>query len=248
MKLQIVSDLHQEFGFGDIAFDNADVVIFAGDTNLGTKGIEWIKTKIKNIPVIYILGNHEYYKGSYPKTLNQIKDAASNSNIHVLENKAVEIDGITFHGTTLWTDFQLFGSPRVYGSLCQEKMNDYKLIRRDPSYSKLRSIDTFNIHNVSIKWLENSLTTSETKQNIVITHHAPSIKSIPFNYKDDVISSAYASNLESFIEQHQPDYWIHGHLHTPCEYKINKTHVICNPHGYISEKYQGFNSELIISI
>ena len=72
MKIQIISDLHQEFGISELCFDNADLVIFAGDINLGTKGIEWIKSKIKNIPVIYILGNHEYYKGSYPKTLNKI--------------------------------------------------------------------------------------------------------------------------------------------------------------------------------
>ncbi len=91
MKIQIISDLHQEFGITDLSFDNADLVILAGDTNLGTKGIEWVKTKIPEKPVIYILGNHEYYKGSYPKTLNKIKAAAQDSNIHVLENSFVDI-------------------------------------------------------------------------------------------------------------------------------------------------------------
>jgi predicted MPP superfamily phosphohydrolase len=89
MKIQVISDLHQEFGFMNISFDNADLVILAGDINLGTKGIEWIKSTIKNIPVIYVLGNHEYYKGSYPKTLNSIKALASDTNVHVLENKSV---------------------------------------------------------------------------------------------------------------------------------------------------------------
>ena len=45
MKIQIISDLHQEFGFSDLSFDLADVVVLAGDVNLGTKGIEWIKNK-----------------------------------------------------------------------------------------------------------------------------------------------------------------------------------------------------------
>jgi predicted phosphodiesterase len=57
-----------------IIFDNADVIVLAGDVNLGTKGIEWIKEVISDKPVIYVLGNHEYYKGSYPKTLNKIKE------------------------------------------------------------------------------------------------------------------------------------------------------------------------------
>ena len=56
MKIQIISDLHQEFGSTDLSFDNSDVVVLAGDINLGTKGIEWIKTKILDKPVIYILG------------------------------------------------------------------------------------------------------------------------------------------------------------------------------------------------
>lgn len=248
MKIQIVSDLHQEFGFNEISFEKGDVVIFAGDINLGVKGIRWIRSKITDIPVIYVLGNHEYYRGSYPKTLHKIIELAQETNIYVLENNAVEIEGITFHGATLWTNFELFGNPKIYGSICQEKMNDYKLIRRDPSYSKLRSIDTYIMHQVSIKWLENSLQASVTKQNVVITHHAPSIQSVPIKYRSDAISSAYASDLESFILKYQPDYWIHGHIHEPSWYTIGKTQVICNPHGYIHEPYQGFNSELLIDV
>ncbi len=73
MKIQIISDLHQEFGMSELNFDNADVVVIAGDVNVGTKGIDWILSKIKDKPVIYVLGNHEYYKGSYPKTLKKLK-------------------------------------------------------------------------------------------------------------------------------------------------------------------------------
>ena len=40
MRIKIISDLHQEFGLSDLDFSNADLVILAGDTNLGTKGIE----------------------------------------------------------------------------------------------------------------------------------------------------------------------------------------------------------------
>lgn len=248
MKIQIISDLHQEFGFVEINFDQADVVIFAGDTNLGIKGIEWIKSKIKNKPVIYILGNHEYYKGSYPKTLNKIKDSAKDSNIFVLENDSVDIDGVRFHGTTLWTDFSIFGNPIKYGMICQQEMNDYKVIRRDPSYSKMRSIDIFKIFQLSKLWLEESLQKSNARKNIVVTHHAPSIKSVPDHYKNDPVTSAYASNLEDFILKFEPLYWIHGHIHTPSNYFIGKTNVICNPHGYIDEKYNGFDQSLILNV
>lgn len=248
MKIQIISDLHQEFGLTDLSFDHADVVVLAGDVNLGTKGIEWIKTKIPDKPVIYVLGNHEYYKGSYPKTLNKIKDAAQNSNVFVLENSFVDIDGIRFHGTTLWTDFSLFGNPMHYGFICQNGMNDYKQIRRDPSYSKMRSVDIFKIHQLSKVWLTESLESSEGLKNIVVTHHAPSIRSVPEQYKEDPLTSAYASDFEDFIIKQKPLYWIHGHIHTPCRYRIGETEIICNPHGYIDEKYNGYDKELIIEV
>lgn len=249
MKIQILSDLHLEFGSSyALNFDKADIVILAGDTHLGIKGIEWVKKYIPGKKVIYLLGNHEYYKGSYPKTLNKILNAAADSNIHVLENSFVDIQNIRFHGCTLWTDFSVFGDPMQYGMICQQKMNDYKQIKRDPSYSKMRTIDVYGIHQRSKAWLDQSLKDSEQLQNIVITHHAPSLKSVPEIYKNDAVTAAYASNLEGFILEHQPRYWIHGHIHIPCRYEIGKTEIICNPHGYISEKDAGFNPELIIEV
>ncbi|MET3530490.1 Icc-related predicted phosphoesterase [Chryseobacterium flavum] len=248
MKIQVISDLHREFGTTELCFDHSDIVVLAGDINLGTKGIEWIKKAIPRKPVIYVLGNHEYYKGSYPKTLNKIKDTALNSNVFVLENSFVDIEGVRFHGATLWTDFSIFGNPVQYGMLCQSKMNDYKMIRRDPSYSKMRTLDTFKIHQFSKQWLQESLEDSKGLKNIVVTHHAPSIRSVPEHYKEDPVTSAYVSDLEDLIVTYQPLYWIHGHIHTPCRYKIEGTEVICNPHGYIDEKYNGYDRELIIVV
>ena len=71
---------------------------------------------------------------------------------------------------------------------------------------------------------------------------------MPNQYRSDPITSAYASDLELFIKQHQPLYWIHGHIHTPARYQIDQTEVICNPHGYLNEKYNGYSAELIIEI
>lgn len=196
--------------------------------------------------MIYILGNHEYYKGSYPKTLNKIKSAAENTNIRVLEDSFLDIGDIRFHGCTLWTDFALFGNSVEAGMYCQPKMNDYKMIKRDPSYSKMRTVDTFKIHQFSKHWLNESLENSTKEKNIVVTHHAPSLLSVPDNFKNDLLTSAYASNLDDFITKHQPDFWFHGHIHTPCRYSIGKTKVICNPHGYLDDPDNGYDRELII--
>lgn len=248
MKIQIISDLHQEFGMSNISFDNSDVVVFAGDVNLGTKGIEWILLNIKDKKAIYVLGNHEYYKGSYPKTLNKIKSLTENSNVHVLEDSFVDIDDVRFHGCTLWADFSIFGDPMEYGIICQSAMNDYKMIKRDPSYYKMRTVDIYKILQFSRLWLKQSLENSDKSKNIVVTHHAPSIRSVPEQYKYDPITAAYASNMDDFILTHQPNFWIHGHIHTPSRYKIVNTEIICNPHGYIDEPCNGYDKDLIIEL
>ena len=82
----------------------------------------------------------------------------------------------------------------------------------------------------------------------MVTHHATSIQSVPEKLRSDVLSSAYASNLEATILKYRPDYWIHGHIHEPAKYTVGDTTVLCNPHGYIDEPYNGFNKNLIIEI
>ena len=62
------------------------------------------------------------------------------------------------------------------------------------------------------------------------------------------MSAAYASNLEELIVQYQPKYWIHGHIHAPVRYNIGATEVICNPHGYLNEPYNGYDGELILKL
>ncbi len=248
MKIQILSDIHLEFGHREFDFSGCDLLVLAGDIHVGLKGAEWILNEIKHIPVLYILGNHEYYRHDYPRLIQQLKNACENSNIHVLENDAVKISGVTFHGTTLWTDFELFGNPQSAINEAQKRMNDYNMIHRYPSNSRLSAVDTRNIHKDAVKWLDESLRSSVTQSNVVITHHAPSLQSIPLMFRTESIAAAFASDLEEFIKAHRPDLWIHGHLHKSFDYYIDKTRVICNPHGYPDEKIEGFNKELIIEI
>jgi len=248
MKIQILSDLHNEFGESEYDFSNIDLLILAGDIFIGEKGFHWIANKVKDIPVLYVLGNHEYYKNTYPKLIFELRELSKSTNIHILEKESIVINGISFHGLTLWTNFELFGNPKNTGYECQQKMNDYVQIRIQPDYSKLKSIDTHVIHYESLKWLENSLLNSSTQKNVVISHHAPSIKSIPEKERNDIISAAYASDLENFINTYKPDVWIHGHIHESLDYFVSQTRIICNPKGYIFEPNENFNPKFVIEI
>jgi Icc-related predicted phosphoesterase len=248
MKVQILSDLHIEFQPFRIPATDADVVILAGDIHVAKKGVIWAKENIQDKPVLYVLGNHEYYGKAYPKLVDDLKELAIESNVIILENDSIEIDGVRFLGCTLWTDFKLFGDPRVAGYNASEKMNDYRKIRVSPEYRKLRSIDASVIHNKSRSFLEKAFATNPDIPTVVITHHAPSIRSLSAHRHDDLLSAAYVSALDELVAASRAKLWIHGHIHTQQDYWIGETRVICNPRGYPDKPNPLFQPDLVIGL
>ncbi|GGG46976.1 serine/threonine protein phosphatase [Pseudohongiella nitratireducens] len=248
MKIRLYSDLHLEFSPFNPPDAVADLVVLAGDIHVGVKGVEWALEQSFGCPVLYVLGNHEFYGKSYPGLIHKMKLLAQGSPIHVLENESIEIDGVRFHGATLWTDFELFGDAPMAGFECQQVMNDFRKIRKEPSYSKLRAMDAAAIHQRSIAWLGRSLHGSTAATNVVVSHHAPGLGSVNEEYHSSVLSAAYASDLASFISEHRPDYWLHGHTHSCCDYQIGTCRVICNQRGYHNGEIDGFIPDGIITI
>ena len=248
MRIFPLSDLHIEFENPELRIPDVDLILLAGDIGVGNKGVKWIKEHIKEIPVIYVLGNHEYYGNKYPGLLKKLKEETKETNIALLENEMIEMGSISIYGATLWTDYEINGHPGIAGYECEQVMTDFRKIRIEPRYSKIRHTDLIQIHRKTVKWLTESLATNINKKNIVITHHAPSIKSTPEIYKDELITAAYASNLESVIENYKPYLWIHGHYHSSSDYMINNCRVICNPFGYSDERNKNFKDNLIIEL
>jgi Icc-related predicted phosphoesterase len=76
----------------------------------------------------------------------------------------------------------------------------------------------------------------------------PQRRSIDAVYRGNLLNPCFASNLEPFIEQHQPALWVHGHLHSCSDYTIGRTRVIANPRGYPSENTRGFNPSLVVEV
>jgi len=248
MKLHILSDLHVEFAPYLLADTDAEVVILAGDIHRGDKGFKWAYENIKDKEVIYVLGNHEFYREATPKLINKLKNKSKGTNVHILENDSISIDGVRFFGCTLWTDFNLLGKMDISIAEAALQMNDYRLIRVSPTYKKCRPSFTVVWHNKSKKWLFREIDKSKESRIVVITHHAPSIMSIREKNRDDPLRAAYASNLEDPIASSKINLWIHGHIHTAFDYNIGKTRVLCNPLGYPDSPKRGFNPELTVEV
>lgn len=242
-----MSDLHLEYQDFNPDCINADVVVLAGDIHTGDNGVKWALKNIKEKPVIYVLGNHEYYQSTYPTLIQTLKDLTQDTHVFILENDHIRIHDVNFYGCTLWTDFRLFGDPSTAGYACQQELADFGKIKHASTNAKLRYQQTAVIHELSMHWLEKAIESGGSK-NVVITHHAPSLLSIPERYKNDILSAAFASDLNTHIKALNPDIWIHGHVHETNDYTIGSTRVISNPRGYPGERNRHFDPQFMVSL
>jgi predicted phosphodiesterase len=100
MKSAIYSDLHCEFEnwVPPLETANADVVILAGDIHIGIKGLIWAREHFTQ-PIFYVPGNHEYSRSNYQKLNQQLKENATELNIHLLIDSSVIIEDVLFIGS-----------------------------------------------------------------------------------------------------------------------------------------------------
>lgn len=212
----------------------ADVVVLAGDIDRGARGVAWARQRFPDTPVFYVAGNHEFYDERIGRLHEKLREAAAGSNVVILENESVALNGYRFFGATLWTDFALCGDRLVAMVTAGEKttgMNDYRKIRRADT-GRLQPKHTALIHADARLALGKFLVGGDRSRSVVITHHAPSLRSLPEHRHGQPISAAYASDLEPLIKQCGPALWIHGHIHTARDYTLAQTRVINNARGY----------------
>ena len=237
MKLKLISDIHCEFhtdrGVSWInALDNTqtDVLVIAGD--LGTTF--YLQSAIRIFcerfsHVIYVSGNHDHYYSSFNEVralLHEIKY----DNFHYLDNSTININGQRFVGTTLW--FRDDTTNVIYSS----GMSDFHVIKDIQTH-------VYSENAKAIKFLSNNIKAND----IVITHHLPSYKSIDTRFRDSNLNRFFVCDMTDVILNSKPAYWLHGHTHQVCDYMLGNTRILCNPFGYMHE-YTGFDDSFLLEI
>lgn len=254
MKIWTISDLHVrgKDAIGLVKpdrFPDADVCVVAGDVCDSLHlSVNWVGKVIRPVmPVVYVLGNHEFYDTSIEKGRKDAAMIAKAQGVTLLDDAAAVIGGVRFAGGTLWTDFELFaaGSPEDRRNLALEAM--YKTKHGLADYGNiywnapgkdgimprlLVPKDTVNMHRKTVDFLERTLAEPFDGPTVVVTHHAPHPLSVHEKYADDPVTPGFVSDLSSLIERRQPDLWIHGHVHQPFDYSVGRTRIACNPRGY----------------
>lgn len=123
MRFQLISDVHGQFN--KVHWDKkADIILASGDISDNIdKSLSFLLTA--PVPVIYIAGNHEFYKGDYLNRNEYIKEQCDKTNNHItyLDRNVAILPNIRILGTTLWSDFNYFDPILV--DAAEGLMNDY---------------------------------------------------------------------------------------------------------------------------
>jgi len=278
MQIKLISDLHLEFrnAIPNIVNNGVDVLIVAGDTcnanqiyrnptdtKLGViqkddhihyvrRYREFFKMINDRFPnIIMISGNHEHYDGRWERTHDILLEEVSRyPNIHYLEQGKIVINEVVFLGATLWSSMNN-GDPITMMSI-RDMMNDYKHIAHfsnNGAWGRLIPHVTVAKFHESVAWLRLMLS-EDKRKTVVVTHHAPSRRSIHIKYHSEfIMNSAFASDLDEFIMDHPHiALWCHGHIHNVFDYHIDNTRIITNPLGYPSESGTTFDPNHIVEI
>jgi hypothetical protein len=218
-----------------------DLVILAGDTDIGLRGIAYADqlAKYLSAPVVYVAGNHEFYHGQIHELLLSLRgaNAYTGGRVHFLENACASF---TFRnqrlhvlGCTLWTDYALYGNPPAAMFEAEYRMQDHLLIQdqRGPFLPE----DALARHLASRHWLHETLAalraTDPGAQTLIVTHHAPDAAYL--GTRTGEIAPAYASNLLAEFAPLAPAAWIHGHTHYRHDSTDGGIRVLSAPRGYV---------------
>lgn len=242
MKAWIFSDLHLETdrNFSLMEVPDADVCLCAGDILDGgvTESIKFLReTVAQRMPVVFVPGNHEYYRASIKESLSKGYRLAENSeNIFMLDGDYVILDGYRFIGVTLWSNFDLFDEPRIAMAIARDNLNDYRRIKLSKiPFRKFTPQESQRLHYEAAVEIDNVYRSQPDVPTVIVSHHAPSLMSVPQHFLQDSLTPSFASRFEKRILEYSPLLWVHGHIHAPSDYRIGRTRVICNPLGYPGE-------------
>jgi len=236
VKILLLSDLHLEYSARHPPFDppptDADVVVLAGDIDNGTRAFDWAERVFPDRAVLYVPGNHEYYDADLPEVARALRARAAGSpNVQLLDNDELVLGGVRFLGTTLWTDFELFGRENMRPAIAEslKYVVDFRAIRYAQA-GLLTPEQTVVFHREAVAFLEQRLARPFSGTTVVVTHHAPHPGSVHPRWAQNLTSAAFVSDLTRLLGK--SELWFHGHTHDGFDYRVAGTRIVANPMGY----------------
>ena len=254
MKIQYASDIHLELSdnsrfIKSMPFEVAgDVLVFAGDTGYlrdrtlaNLKFWKWASANYRE--VLLVPGNHEFYGNGDVLAYGDSWSREILPNVHYYQNKVVRINDTDFILSTLWSYI-----PPQDEYIVSRGMNDFRQILYD---GRRFTTDDFNAeHQKCLAFIKQSVSESDAKHIVVVTHHLPTLEVVAPQHKGSLLNSAFATELGDFIADSQIDVWIFGHSHANIDATIGSTRIVSNQMGYVyyGEHLQDFKGDKFIEL
>ncbi len=87
MNILILSDLHLELSPFSAPQNDVDVIVLPGDIHKNNLGINWARATWPDKPIVYVAGNHEFYKHDRLNVLENLRLAAEEQNVHFFRKR-----------------------------------------------------------------------------------------------------------------------------------------------------------------
>ncbi|MEO8543084.1 MAG: metallophosphoesterase [Betaproteobacteria bacterium] len=260
MKIQLLSDLHLESHphFVPEPAPGADLLVLAGDIGSYQNGSLLLDPDFGlarfsplqgwPTPVLYLPGNHEYDGLDFDLAHGRLRETCERLGMVWLEREVVQIAGVRFVGTTLWSDFDALAPATDDAGATLSHL----LRARDKAF---RAANYYLRKNTSLRngepmlaqalreqgllcqqWLRTALAQPHAGPTVVVTHFAPSLQSADPRYGLTPGTAGFCNNLDELLAQ--ADLWLHGHLHAPSDYVHRGCRVVANPLGYAGKDEQ----------
>lgn len=262
MRIFYTSDLHTDtypFAYTlrdmGVKVDEYDVIILAGDLTNGHPALLNKLLKDIKIPVIIVLGNHDYWNNEFSdapaKFIRHFKREGF-EHVHVLdykENPYVIINDVVFIGSTLWTDV---GENDAAAAMVMACMPDCSRIIGGKGL--LRQKEVYDSHLDTLEVFEDTHNLFYSKKKILVTHHCLTEKSIYPLYKNSkslatqAVNRGYFSDLEYWLAEQDFLAVISGHTHYNTDFMLGKTRMLSNPLGYPGDECAVFNEKACLTI
>lgn len=246
MKIQYLSDIHLDFGPLTLPEVDADVLVIAGD--LANKAaarplrfFDWIYGELswfKKRPVVVLtLGNHDFY-GCRLEDIATFRTESETRGMLLLDNETVEIQGVRFIGSILWSDFGLWDNVKRRFAMheAETAITDFQMIRHGKDFRKFKPTDSVALHQEAVKFITAELAKPFAGETVVVTHFAPHPGSVAEQWQHDVLTPYFVNDVTKrgllISDETSPDLWIHGHSHWTFDYQVGKTRIVGNARGY----------------
>jgi predicted phosphodiesterase len=240
MKLQIVSDIHFEFGNKIKIIPGAPYLCVLGDVGnpFDLYYEAFFREQSEQFDKVFIvIGNHEYYfSDDADVVVKKIRSICESfSNVFLLDRDVYRIsDETLLIGCTMWSRITEYAAAHI---------NDFKMIGVNGD-SALDRETYLAWHERDVMFLNQTIRDNSDMNIIVLTHHAPSNK-LQKMYASSLVKSAFATDLEYMLRE-PVKAWAYGHLHCNEDVYINGVRCVSNCLGYPHERDVGYDDAVTI--